>query len=174
METIFILKDPFTCILFGGIPMTHPYLGKKGQSALEYLMTYGWALVVIVIAVAALVILINPSAIQGNTCDSKIGPFVISQTKLDPNSFQVVLVNQTGQSVSAMTMDVNGTSAGSNYSHVLTMSSTTMTAGEKKTFTLTPVGGALSTGSYSLSFGLNYHAGGLSGLTAKASCRGTI
>lgn len=28
--------------------------GKKGQSALEYLMTYGWALVVIVIVIAAL------------------------------------------------------------------------------------------------------------------------
>ncbi len=28
--------------------------GRKGQSALEYLMTYGWALVVIVIVIAAL------------------------------------------------------------------------------------------------------------------------
>ena len=50
----------------------------KGQSALEYLMTYGWALVVIVIAVAALVILINPSQLQGNRCDAKIGPFPLS------------------------------------------------------------------------------------------------
>ncbi len=38
-------------------------INQRGQSALEYLMTYGWALVVIVIVVAALVLLVgNPSA----------------------------------------------------------------------------------------------------------------
>ena len=32
-------------------------LNKKGQSALEYLMTYGWALVIMIVVVAALVAL---------------------------------------------------------------------------------------------------------------------
>ena len=34
---------------------------KKGQSALEYLMTYGWGLVVVAVVIAALVLLTNPA-----------------------------------------------------------------------------------------------------------------
>ncbi len=42
---------------------------KKGQSALEYLMTYGWALVVIVVVVAALVLLVGNPAEAGDICN---------------------------------------------------------------------------------------------------------
>lgn len=43
---------------------------RKGQSSLEYLMTYGWALLVIVIAGAALYSLgvLNPSSYVRQTC----------------------------------------------------------------------------------------------------------
>ena len=149
--------------------------GVRGQSALEYLMTYGWALVVIVIAVAALVILINPSNIQGNTCDAKLGPFVISQSKIDAASWQIVLVNQTGQGVSIMDFNATGTSAGSAYAPAsVTESATTMNAGETKTFTLTPSTALTSPGSYNITMSLSYSAGNLSALTATAGCRGTV
>ncbi len=156
----------------------HMKLGVRGQSALEYLMTYGWALVVIVIAVAALVILINPSNIQGNTCDTNLGPFVISQSKIAAGSWQLVLVNQTGQGVGVMDFNAYGTSAGAAYGTlgtqiVVTESAATMNAGETKTFTLTPAT-PLTTGSYNINIPLSYNAGNLTGLTASAGCRGTV
>ncbi|QQR92825.1 MAG: hypothetical protein IPJ89_01105 [Candidatus Iainarchaeum archaeon] len=149
--------------------------GVRGQSALEYLMTYGWALVVIVIAVAALVILINPSNIQGDTCDSKLGPFVITQSNISADSAQLVLVNQTGQGVSAMDFNVTGTHGGANAytSGAVTESPTSMTAGETATFTVDPAND-LNAGTYNLTYSLTYSAGNLTGLTATAQCRGTI
>lgn len=43
---------------------------KKAQSAMEYLMTYGWAIIVIVIVLAVLYLfnVFNPSGYVGNTC----------------------------------------------------------------------------------------------------------
>ncbi len=42
----------------------------KGQSAIEYLMTYGWAIIIIVIVLAVLYLfnVFNPSGYVGNTC----------------------------------------------------------------------------------------------------------
>src|SRR3989338_6964005 len=74
---------------------------KKGQSALEYLMTYGWALVVIVIVVAALVFLINPSQVGTEGCTGftklPIGNFQFSATGLEFKA-----TNQTGRPLSAV------------------------------------------------------------------------
>ncbi len=148
------------------------HFGKRGQSALEYLMTYGWALVVIVIAVAALVILINPSNIQGDTCDSKLGQFVITQSDINASAMKLVLVNQTGQGVSAMSFLASGTGATTFTDTNLSESSVTMNAGETKTFTLS--GLTLNSGTYNITTNLTYTAGSLSGLTASAQCRGTI
>ncbi len=54
---------------------------KKGQSALEYLMTYGWALVVIVVVIAALVLLVGG---QGNApvCQNPGSGFSVSNQNL--------------------------------------------------------------------------------------------
>lgn len=148
--------------------------GKRGQSALEYLMTYGWALVVIVIAVAALVVLINPSTIQGDQCDAKFGQFTVSQANVDANSTQLVIVNQTGQSVTFTGVDVNGTNPGTTAFNgtVTNMAGASMSPNE--THTLYIDHAALSTGSYNLTYKIAYSAGQLSGLTATGNCRGTI
>ncbi|MBS3062780.1 MAG: hypothetical protein J4203_02820 [Candidatus Diapherotrites archaeon] len=85
----------------------------RGQSALEYLMTYGWALVVIVIAVAALVILLNPSQIQGNRCDTKLGPFALSaESSVLTNKATFVLTNGLGVSINYMDFELSGTDNG--------------------------------------------------------------
>ncbi|MFT4304062.1 MAG: hypothetical protein ACMXYG_05825 [Candidatus Woesearchaeota archaeon] len=48
---------------------------KKGQAAMEFLMTYGWALLVVVIAIAALAFfgLLNPSRFLPPKCDLSAG-----------------------------------------------------------------------------------------------------
>ncbi|MEK6902436.1 MAG: hypothetical protein AABX02_02505 [archaeon] len=156
-------------------------LGKRGQSALEYLMTYGWALVVIVIAVAALVVLINPNTIQGDQCDAKFGPFTVSQSDVNVNATTLVLVNQTGQSVTFTGATISGTYPGNttfatNVSITPIGSGTTMSANETDTVIL-PHPSALSTpgsNSYNFTYNLTYTAGQLAGVSASGNCRGQI
>ena len=144
-------------------------------------MTYGWALVVIVIAVAALVVLINPSTIQGDQCDAKFGPFTVSQSNISATQAQLVLVNQTGQTVNFSSVDVNGTSNGTTaYDETIT-NTTQFDPNETTTVTLTLPNGAgagqnpgLGTGAYNLTFSITYTAGQLSNVTAAGNCRGTI
>lgn len=148
---------------------------KRGQSALEYLMTYGWALVVIVIAVAALVVLINPSTIQGDQCDAKFGPFTVSQSVVTSGTTQLVLVNQSGQSVSYNTVDVTGTDGGSDAytSAQVDVSAFSLNANDTNSLTIDQ-NPNLQSGAYNLTYTINYDAGQLTGLTATGNCRGTI
>ncbi len=150
--------------------------GKRGQSALEYLMTYGWALVVIVIAVAALVVLINPSTIQGDQCDAKFGPFTVSQSDVQGAATQLVLVNQTGQSVGFNDVTISGTHNGSaTYTSgtiALSGGATTLNANETDTLIITPTNPVQ--GQYNLTYTLDYNAGQLDNITAIGNCRGSI
>jgi len=43
---------------------------KKGQAAMEFLMTYGWAILIAIIAIAALIAfgVLSPGKSSGNTC----------------------------------------------------------------------------------------------------------
>ena len=45
-------------------------MGRKGQSAMEYLMTYGWAILVIIIVIAVLFYIgvLNPRNVTPSTC----------------------------------------------------------------------------------------------------------
>ena len=152
------------------------HFSKRGQSALEYLMTYGWALVGIVIAVAALVVLINPSTIQGDQCDAKFGAFTVSQSDVTGTSTQLVLVNQTGQSVGFNDVTIAGTHNGSASftSGTVTLSGggTTLNANETDTLIITPTNPLQ--GQYSLTYTLDYNAGQLDNVNAVGNCRGTI
>jgi hypothetical protein len=51
-------------------PRNHSMSAKKGQAAMEYLMTYGWAIVVLVVVIAALMATgaFNPSYLIAEEC----------------------------------------------------------------------------------------------------------
>ncbi len=86
---------------------------NKGQSALEYLMTYGWALVVIVIVIAALVFLIQPSQVGGNTCSTTSGILITNHQLLSSNDYlTLILSNQTAASLTDVDVNVSGTIGG--------------------------------------------------------------
>lgn len=80
--------------------------GKSGQAAMEYLMTYGWALLVIVIVIGIL-LLINPfSAPQGCrfdqlgfTCTNPVldtnGTLFMSMTNSNNNAVRIYAINCT-------------------------------------------------------------------------------
>ena len=67
---------------------------KKGQGALEYLMTYGWALLIIVVVGAALYALgiLNPASYVKSTC-SGFTYFQYRDQKLDATSYTLVVLN---------------------------------------------------------------------------------
>lgn len=65
-------------------------LNKKAQSAMEYLMTYGWAILVVLIALGALFYLGVFSPRTPNTCTA-IAPFTCADVKADETSDDVLV-----------------------------------------------------------------------------------
>ena len=78
---------------------------KKGQSALEYLMTYGWALVVIVIVIAALVILVGTPG-GGDSCSGST-KFTVVSLRDTGGDLNIIMTNATGHEISSTTMTTN-------------------------------------------------------------------
>lgn len=162
----------------------------KGQSALEYLMTYGWALVVIVIAVAALVVLINPSQLQGSRCDAKIGPFSLSsESSVLPTAVNFVMTNTLGVAVSDLDFQLGTSPGGSDICTFDNCGATanvcktgSMNAGQTKNFSCITLAGMPASGTnYTLYVQLKYGTpnvgpSGNSALrpTVAATCTGTM
>jgi hypothetical protein len=74
-------------------------INQRGQSALEYLMTYGWALVVIVVVVAALVLLVGNPAQAGDTCSGPGSGLNITNQNLTPTGWEMKISNITGRAI---------------------------------------------------------------------------
>ncbi|HLC79457.1 MAG TPA: hypothetical protein VJG83_03420 [archaeon] len=71
-------------------------MNSKAQSALEYLMTYGWALVVIVIVVAALVFMITPTQLGPFSCTG-FSKLPIDNFALNEDGIELKITNTTGR-----------------------------------------------------------------------------
>ncbi len=79
-------------------------MDNRGQSALEYLMTYGWALVVIAIIIGVLVVLLGSSTTVNNcTMSPAAGGFgyVDHAVNVDGN-LSIRFRNETGKTVTAV------------------------------------------------------------------------
>jgi hypothetical protein len=86
-------------------------MNSKGQAALEYLMTYGWALVVMVVVIAALVALDVFNL--GSVTDTCAGfPTNIAYQKhvySADGSFKLSFLNGTGQRIDINSLKVGAT-----------------------------------------------------------------
>ncbi len=73
----------------------------KAQSALEYMMTYGWAILIIVIVAAVLYSMgiFNPSAASGNTSSGFGGFSVTSYSCSASRGLSVTLGNNQGHTI---------------------------------------------------------------------------
>jgi hypothetical protein len=86
---------------------------KKGQAAMEYLMTYGWAIIIVIIVAAALYALglFNPQSYMQDTATgfSNIGKPATGSWQLlssPAGSFTVLLGNQAGYGVNVTSVTV--------------------------------------------------------------------
>ena len=109
-------------------------IGKKGQSALEYLMTYGWAILIIIIVGGVLYYygVFSPGKLVG---ENKIG---FSKVDVDawtiesgtPPVMKIKLVNKVGKDINITQISVtDGTNTDSN-----TTVNEKVSAGEKSDF----------------------------------------
>ncbi len=147
------------------------FLRQRGQSALEYLMTYGWALVVIVIVIAALVFLIQPSQVGGNTCSATSG-ILITNHQVDSATDQITLAlsNQTATTLSNVDVTVSGTVGGVATTATTPDLNSLGTVAQQHTMTLAPVFNAGSTYSLQVTFGYADRDGFARSVTA--TCNG--
>ena len=92
---------------------------KKGQAAMEFLMTYGWAILVVLIAIGALAYfgVLNPSRFLPSTCNLTPGlscdDFKVISGAAGAGSVQLVIRNGAGDSIdfSQLYIDIDDSGA---------------------------------------------------------------
>jgi len=65
---------------------------KKAQAAMEFLMTYGWAILVVLIAIGALTYLVDFKSLVGNRCQLT-APLYCASYKADPAIATLLIKN---------------------------------------------------------------------------------
>jgi len=105
-------------VLINGKNKMKIFKQKKAQAAMEFLMTYGWALLVVLIAIAALAFfgLLNPNRFLSDKVTVGVG-FQVSTAAMDESGVAVLVQNGIGRNVNDFTMTVancnNGAGASS-------------------------------------------------------------
>jgi hypothetical protein len=84
---------------------------RKGQAAMEFLMTYGWAILVVLAAIGALAYfgVLSPDKFLPDKCTAN-PPFACTEYKLNSTSVYFKLQNSAGTdvNVSAITLSCDG------------------------------------------------------------------
>lgn len=88
-------------------------LRKKGQTALEFLMTYGWAIIVVLAAIAALAYfgILSPDRFLPDKCTMAPGMYC-AQYKIDGNNnkIQLQIENKFGVGITDVNINLTGRS----------------------------------------------------------------
>ena len=102
---------------------------KKSQAAMEFLMTYGWAILVVLAAIAALAYfgVLSPEKFLPEKCLMETG-FTCISSKVEPAQSTIVLSNGLGKSLIIDSIQIGGCTT--------TFSDSMMTE-EEKTFVIT-------------------------------------
>ena len=152
-------------------------INKKGQAALEYLSTYGWLLIIIVIVAAALYALgiFNPATYQGKTCTGFTTGLTYAEHKFSPGgAFSVVLMNGVGKTVSNVT-NVNITLAsGTSVSATPSPAVSNWAPGGKQTLTITGPDPGTTGSSYTATVTVTYNTADVTGHKQSGTCTGTV
>lgn len=83
---------------------------KRGQAALEFLMTYGWAILVVLIVIGALAYfgVLNPTIMLPEKCTLQMGMYCKNHLILSDNSVYFELENGMGKGVILRKVNVSG------------------------------------------------------------------
>ena len=77
-------------------------MNKKGQAAMEFLMTYGWAILVVIAAIAALAYfgVLDPARLLPERCQSSAGMDCVDKANIGTDSVEIALRNNIGFDIS--------------------------------------------------------------------------
>ena len=105
-------------------------INRKSQAALEFLMTYGWAILVVLVAVGALAYfgVLSPDKFLPAKCTLQSGIACIDH-KATATTVQVVIQNSLGYDLSAITVKAGSCGTSS--------TPATLANGDKGTYTIT-------------------------------------
>ena len=128
-------------------------MNKRGQSALEYLMTYGWAILVVLAAIGALAYfgVLSPDRFLPEKCTLPSGVACLDFTG-SASQVDLVIQNSAGFDMQSTSVVVNSTSA--NFACTDSDGDATLTDGEKDTFTCT--GLSLASGKFKGTLSITY------------------
>ena len=111
---------------------------KKAQAAMEFLMTYGWAILVVLLAIAALAYfgVLNPGKYLPSSCTFNQPGLSCIDFKVDgtANTVTLVIQNGMGQDLNSINVSVGGACNG------WTAGDGSLTDTEKETFIITNCG----------------------------------
>jgi hypothetical protein len=156
-------------------------LNKKGQGALEYLMTYGWALLVIVVVGAALFALgvLNPSTYTQKSCRG-FNFFQYQDQQMSTTAFRLQLLNGANPVAITNMAVINGGNGDLGALTITDDTSNPLTGTVSQGQKITIAGASDPTNStagqpYTYTIRVTYDVvGGISGNTDQATCSGRI
>lgn len=122
---------------------------RKSQAAMEFLMTYGWAILVVLVAIGALAYfgVLNPDQFLPAKCTLPAGIACVDH-RATASGVQVVLQNGMGYDLSAVEVSISGCGVA-----VTSPASTTLNNGDKKTYTAAC---AITTTKFNEKIGISY------------------
>lgn len=143
------------------------FRNTKGQSALEYLMTYGWALIVIVAVIAALYFIIPKTSV---TCTGFTQNMTVSTYKMDGGGISVEIANGSGKAITDISLTPTITSGNGAFAADTNITSSVQPGSRftKALTTTTALGGQVS-----VNLVLTYNDGTFT-QTATGTCSGQI
>lgn len=106
---------------------------KKGQAAMDFLMTYGWAVLVVLAAIGSLIYFgaLSPGSLEKCILPAEVASCL--DFKYSGTGIEMVIRNNAGFGMDGITITVNG--AGCNA--VNTGGSATLSSGEQSTYLIT-------------------------------------
>ena len=110
------------------------FKNNKAQAAMEFLMTYGWAILVVLAAIAALAYfgVLSPEKFLPEKCVIQPGIACVSH-KVTPTAVTLVISNGLGRTITINSITL--TSGSSSCAETITTDNTMM-SGDQKTFTI--------------------------------------
>jgi len=150
----------------------------KGQTAIEYLMTYGWAILIILIVAGVLAYygIFAPAGFLGPSAKGFAQVSIVSPWDVSSNTLRVQFENRVGSSITITNVSADEGSTVPVPPIACSAISLSLAAGERSTAqTLTCNGiGTLTTGSsYTIYVIITYDAGTMTDLKSTGTLSGT-